>query len=368
MVTGRRVWEPTTDQILNLDGVKIREDRFRFELCDRDWRPIGDLHPDRGSTPTISVNTEQVVSRQLSGLRLMPDEAADINGLTDRLRVYMVLQNGASFLLGSFMWASASRPHRSWGIEHHGELGDLGIILDQESTRAYGWNRGTNAVLMMFFLLFRANIKQEWIETLGQDGRRSIAEPMSWEPGATWATMLTDIGNLFGFASPVWTREGKVRFDVAPSSTRSPATVPAYEADTRILADSIAEHDDLLGAPNDFAAFDSGNDRLRVGRYQLPSTAPHSFARRGFRLGMTESVQGLESQAQANRAVRNMVRRSSRTYEWLAFDSTLDPRHDVFDVVPALGRTWIETAHAMELRSGGRHSHTLRRTAFVESP
>jgi len=102
---------------------------------------------------------------------------------------------------------------------------------------------------------------------------------------------------------------------------------------------------------------------LRVGRYQLPANAPNSFARRGFRIGHVESSQGMETQAQADKAAANMAR-SADVFEYLAFSSTLDPRHDTYDVVDAYGLRWLETAWTMELRSGGAMAHTLKRVNY----
>lgn len=357
-------WEPTTDQILNLD-VRRRADDFRFELCDQQFQPIGDIHPDRSqSTPTLSVDTSNDSVRRLSGLKLLPNEAADINVLTDRLRVYMVLQNGEEFRLGTFLWGDASTAIRSWGDELNSELADFGYILKQKTTRPYGWGRGANITLIMFFLLFRAGFELADIDVIGLEANRGMAEPMAWDPGSTWTQMLTDLGDLVGFAKPWFNESGKAHLDEPPDPAIDNPTVPPYEEDTRIIANSLVKTDGLLDAPNDYGAFTSGTDRLTVGRYQVPASAPHSFAKRGFRIGYTENVQGLESTAQANKAARNLARTQDPAFEFISFNSTLDPRHTTWDVMTVLGQNYLETAHTMELRSGGTHQHTGRRTSY----
>lgn len=358
------MWAPTTDEILNLDGVRRRADTFRFELCDTQLEPIGDLHPDRANLITLTNDVKDRASRRLSAFKLLPDEAEGVNTLSDRLRVYMQLQNGVEFLLGTFLWADSNEPVRSWGQEQHSELVDYSFILDQQSTRPFGWGRGANITLIIFFLLFRAGFRLEDIAHIGHEADRSLAEPVSWQPGTTWRTMLDDLGALVGFATPWFIRSGRVWFDQPPDEALSEPTVPAYEADTRIIADSIVPTSDLHSAPNDFASFDSGTDRLRAGRFQLPASAPHSFAKRGFRIGLTESVQGLETQAQADEATRRLAQTKGVAHKWMSWTSTLDPRHDSWDVVPVLGERWLETTWGMELRSGGRMTHTARRTVY----
>jgi hypothetical protein len=359
------VWAPTTEQLLNLDGVRRRADSFRFELCDRELRPIGELHPDRaGATPSISNDVDSSASRQLSGFKLLPDEATDVNTKSDRLRVYMVLQNEVEFRLGTFLWADQNRPRRSWGEEHHSELLDFGYILDQQSTRAFGWGRGATILLIMVFLCNRAGFEHARLDLpFGPEASRGLAEPLSWEPGATWIQMLTDLGAIVGFADPWFDRDGLLHFDQAPDPEVVQPTIPAYEDGTRVIADSIVPSDDFLRAPNDFAVFDSGTGRLRSGRYQIPSSAPHSFAERGFRIGQVENVQGLANQAQATRGARNLAR-SGDAFEHLVFSSTLDPRHDTHDVVVAFGQRWLETGWSMELRSGGLMQHTMKRVTY----
>lgn len=356
-------WQPTTDQILNLDGVRRRVDRFRFELCDREWNPIGTLSPDRGQAISLTNDTSNEVPRKLSGFKLLPSETVDVNPISDRLRVYMILQNGAEFRLGSFLWEDENLVERPWGVEHHGSLADLCQILASPSTKAYGWGRGATITLVMLFLLFQASLELEDVAEIGEEANRGLRQPRSWEPGSTWLHKLNDMGVGCGFGPPWFDRDGKLHFNEIPDPMMSEPTVPVYEADTRIIANSVVPSNDLLKAPNDFGLFDSQTDRLIAGRYQLPASAPHSFANRGWRLGRVESAQGMSTQAGADQAAANLARKSD-VYEYLTFSSTLDPRHETYDIVDALGKRWLEVGWTMELRSGGTMQHNLKRVSY----
>ena len=356
---------PTATQVLNLENVRQRTDSFRFELCDKDLKPIGELHPDFSQTPTIQNDTSNSSSRRLQNLKLFPDEEQDVNPLTDRVRVYMTLQDGTEYRLGTFMWADNSRPLREWGEEHHSELVDLSFILDQQSTRAFSWGRNANPIgLIFFFLLFKAGFKLEDVKVIGQEANRALTEPVAWEPGVTWSQMLKDLCAVVGFADPWFDRDGKLHLDTAPDPALDDITVPSYDTFPRIYKDTIVHSDDLLKAPNDFAVFESGTDRIQVGRQVLPASAPHSYQNRGFYVGLVESTQGLANQAAANKAAAALARTKGVAYEWLSFESTLDPRHETYDVVEVQGKKWLETSWSMELRSGGKMTHTLRRTAY----
>lgn len=359
------VWEPTTDQILNLDGVRRRADSFRFELCDRDLRPIGQLHPDRtGSAISIQNDVSNNTSRRLTNFKLLPDEASEVDTVGDRLRVYMVLQNGVEFRLGTFIWAAENEPRRSWGDELHAELVDFNYILDKKTTQAFGWGRGATIVLIMIFLLNRAGFQLSQVYPIGPEATRGLADPLSWQPGTTWLQMLTDLGNLVGFASPWWDRDCLLHLDQPPEPSFASPSVPAYGLDTRVISDSIIFSKGLLNAANDFGVFDSGTSQLRVGRYQLPSSAPHSFANRGYRIGETKSVQGTSSQDIVNKSARTLAQ-TSDVFEYVTFSSTLDPRHDTYEIVSAFeGPNWLETGWNMELLSGGSMQHTMRRIFY----
>lgn len=358
-------WEPTTDDILDLTkGVRRRFDSFRFELCDRNLNPIGSVHPDTsGSTPSIQNSTGSSTSRRLSGLKLVDRDFDEIDIMSDRLRVYMVLQNDVEFRLGTFMWADSNRPQRSWGEEQQPELVDLGFILEQNSTQAFGWSKGANINIVMHFLIFRAGFEKSQIKIIGPESDRGLADAMAWEPGSSWNQMLNDLGATVGFGAPWFDRDGMIHFDQIPDPEITSPTIPPYDIGTRVVADSVMYADDLLSAPNDFAVFDSGTDRLRIGRYQLPSSAPHSFANRGFRIGATESTQGITSQAMANKAARNLARKSD-VFEILTFTSTADPRHDTHDVIRAFGKNWLETDWKLDLVPGGLMTHTMKRVSY----
>lgn len=362
-------WSPTTDDILNLGGVRRRSDGFRFELCDRDWTPIGELHPDREqSVPTIENDTSNEVPRRLSGLKLKPDERDDIDTISDRLRVYVQLQNGVEYRLGSFLWADENEPGRSWGLDHYSELSDPNYILGQESTEGFGWGRGATITLIIFWLLQRACIPMRDIVVIGEAANRGLRDPHVWEPGVTWLAKLNELGAGCGFVPPWFNRDAKLYFDKVPDPAVSAPTVPAYGPNTRMIADSIVYSRGTLTAPNDFGGSDSGTDRLRTARWQVPASAPHSFAKRGWRIGKTINVQGTENQAQMDAIVRGLGR-GTDVMEYVTFNSTLDPRHDTYDIVPApdrdgVMRNWLETSWQAELRSGGAMRHNLRRVFY----
>ena len=129
-----------------------------------------------------------------------------------------------------------------------------------------------------------------------------------------------------------------------------------------VIADTIARTDDILAAPNRFVVVGNGSASVNselVGVYDLPPSAPHSIANRGFVIQQTTDMQ-LASASQATAAARTIGMRSTPVEQ---YDLTTppDPRHDSYQVIRWRDENWLETAWSMECIEGGNMSHTLRR-------
>lgn len=354
-------WTPTTNEILNLDGVRKRYDTFRFDLIDQNFEVLGELSPDSSQPPTITNDTTRTINRSLDNLHLPADEINDINVVRDRVRVWAVLQNGEEFSLGVFLWGDASNPQRGWGLEHSGSLVDRTLQLNQAFTGSLGFEAGARTDLIFIFLLQSAGMslsdiaESEDIETLN--------EPVSWSPGSTHMRAMTDVADQIGISPPWADRNGLIHLTSPPdpSDPNAQPSIPAYDANTRIIADSIVRSDDLTKAPNYFFVYDTGPKVSRTGSFRLDASAPHSEQNRGFRVSLVEGMQGLDSQSQANRAARTLARTKGLAFDWISWQSTLDPRHDNWELVSVEGDNYLETSWAIECRTGGPMSHMARR-------
>ena len=110
---------------------------------------------------------------------------------------------------------------------------------------------------------------------------------------------------------------------------------------------------------------DPGSDAEPVvGVYDVPASAPHSIAQRGFVLPKTVDVQ-VRSQAQATVYARTLGLQQT-VYEVVELSTPVDPRHDAYEVVRWDGVRWLEVSWTMPLVPGGEMRHTLRR-AYPET-
>lgn len=367
-------WAPTDRQLLNLDGVPMRADRFRFDLI-RDDEVAGQLDPGTESPPVITVDTTAAVKRTMTGFNLPASDLVEINPLRDRVQATAVLQSGTEFGLGRFMWASDGRPLRAWGTEHRSTLADESLQLNQGSSRSEGWGVGANVIVIAVYLASRVFPPERIIydpsdTVLGT----SVAYPV----GSVYLRSLDECMERLGYLPPHLDRDGFLRLVEPPTLDVSPgADALVYDVGNsrRVIADSVYLSDDLIEAPNRFQVFESsGQGGGLRGIYDIPASAPHSYAQRGFYVTDTESVTGLASTAQANKAAKTRALTHGAAYKYATWESPADYRHDVFDVVhfgdsraaagthdPGPVSPWLEYGHRLVCTSGGTHEHNARK-------
>jgi len=341
----------TTTQLLELDGIRQRADGFRFELQDRDGQQLGELHPDSSTPATITNDVSRRVPRSLDGLKLNPGDAAEVDVIRHRVRVVMVLQNGAEFSLGTFLWGDDSRPRHSWGVTRSSSLIDRSFVLDQQIGRVVSYNAGINVGLAFLGVVLDVFTLDEIV---AEANEQALSAPVAWPPTATRGQIATDLADKIGFLPPYLNRDDRLVWRSVPDMSTSQPTL-VYNEGGRIVAGSLVESDNLLTAPNRYTVIESsGTGNPVIGSWDIPSTAPHSVTR-------TEMMQGITSTDQAVNAARALAKRDTSTYEWAEFGSTADPRHDTWDVVQYLGINYLEIAWRLPCRSGGLMSHKLRR-------
>ena len=349
-------WAPTTDQLLDLDGVRWRADSFEFELRDQQGTVLGMLHPDMGRPPVITNDTTAAVPRTMTNVHLPASEGADIDVIRTRLVPFMVLQNGERFQLGEFLWASDARPQRSWGQEHATTLADKMVMFNQGLPATLGWGPGADIGLAVLGVALGVlPLDQIVIDPISAALAVGVTHPI----GKARRQVLAEFMANVGFLPPFVDRLGRLNLVNPPDmATVDPALV--YDVGGRIIDGSVSYSDDLIDAPNVFRVYENSGQATLVGTYSVPASAPHSVANRGYEIGVSEPASGLGTLARANAAARALATTRNVTYRWASWDSTLDPRHDTWDPVRFLGDVWMETRQTQQLRSGGVHSHLAR--------
>lgn len=357
-------WEPTTTQYLDMDGVRARGDRFRFDLYNSGER-IGQLAPDLERPPVVRWSAESTIMRTLQGLHLPTSELADVNPMTDRVVPVMVLPNDAEEQLGVFLWDTDNRPERPWGPESDANLMDETADLDQGASHVYSWRgsgigRTYQVATWAAASVAQAVFPSERITVLASSG--NIGEPINYPVGTARTRIINEFMKLAGCLPVHVDRFSQLYIRGVPDIANA---VPdsTYDVGTRIYADTLVPADEVLTAPNRYTVTSTGGQGTQwKGLYDVPDDAPHSAANRNGRiLTHNENVAGLDSQAAADASARAIAQAAGPGYQYWTFQGPADWRHDAFTITRLFGINYLDWAWSITCRSGAPMTHTVRR-------
>lgn len=351
-------WSSTNfphDPLLDLDPwVGQRQASFRFDLINGVTEErLGQLTPIR--TATLTHDTSRTVKRQLE-LELGVSDSATINPITDRVLVFMVFANGAEYPLGRYMWTDASNLVTTSGRLNSSVLNDEMFLVDQEITKAIS-NDGASAEFLLATIL--SDLEDVTINYTLEPSPFAVSG--GWSIGSNRGQIMETIAVQGDYFSPWFDNVGTMRF----IRTFDPATkVPDFDWDqgNKVIRSNILETSDILTAPNRFVVI--GNSAIDptvevTAVADIPATAPHSIANRGFVIAHVEDLQ-LSDATQAAAVVNGIVNRMT-VFQRVGISTAPDPRHDSYNVIRWDGGNWLELAWSMPLREGQAMSHLLRK-------
>lgn len=349
---------PTTTDLLDLaPNVGQRSSTIRWDVLDRTLTKIGTVTPDAQPAARVTLNIAQAIKRTLTGVMLSAGVQEEVDPFGQRLRPVWVLENGAEFPLGVFIFGSMDRIRDEWGLDARVTAVDQTIIVDQAIVYSVGLAAGDDIRAAILQQLATANVPVYDVDTRIVE---QVATPILWPSGTSRLKIVNELAAMAGAFSLYFDNAGTGRIEVIPDETSGPAD-HEYRAGGRMLP-GMVESDDLLQAPNRFLVIDTSNREAPVtGVYDVPDDAPHSFANRGFHVVEVIEEQGLTSNAAATARAYAAFVEAQGGYQWVQFSSAPDPRHDVFDTVDYLGVRYRERGWTLPLIEGGEMTHDLRR-------
>lgn len=353
----------STAGILDLTEVAVRNDRFVFELLDSAHNLIGQLKVSDTSAPHVRNDTSRSVFRTCTGLTVLdgarfPDAnyvpLSQINTLRDRVRVSMVLQNGVTFPLGVFMIGDDNRAPFSWGQIWTPELFDETFIVDQPLDQTYGLAPGDSILQLVNLLVGQVGLAS--VDFSGITDAHA-SSTVSYAAGSSRNQAVIALVALLGCFAPYFDNSGVYTTKAAPSPSAGPDLI--YGSDDRVLDGTTTTTNSIYRAANRYEVVTTGAQGGPVGIYDLPASAPNSYANTGLRVVSSSSSQGIPDVATANLAAYINALTDRDTYVVANFSSTADPRHDTFSLVQIFGVLMQETAWEITCSSGGAMTHTL---------
>lgn len=346
-----------------------RSESVQWALTDRDGNLLGELMVSKDETPQIANDTSRSIRRTVSNLRLMPrplvddDDthfyAEDIEPLTMRVEPSWVLGDETTYPLGVFIWGDDSQVQFSSGDVRLGQLSDLCALLDQPIDNSIGYGQGISVRQAIVEQVRAEGLDESGIDALDM----SFGAPVGWAAGRdTRLTVLDGLCKIAGFLPPYFDNTGLLIMRTAPDlATAEPEF--SYGSGTSVIPGSAVFSNDLLTAPNRYVVVGGNPDSELVGIFDVPDSAPHSYANTGRRIRKTDTVQGIQNQAQADQAAVALYASDISTFTWLSFDAArVDPRHDTWNVVEYDGVNYREVGWSIECTAGGKMNHALRGT------
>lgn len=338
--------------ILDLDqSVGIRSATYRFRHYNGvTGVELGDLTPYI-TNATLTHDTNRSIKRSVS-LTLGVADTDAINPITDRVAIYMVVGD-TEYPLGRYMFTDNLTAQSTGGNRAAVSLVDEMFLIDQPLSSGFALSGST--VTGVLKLLSGLPIAIE-VET------SPYVVTVTSMTGAARGGILGSMATQGDYQTPWMDNNGVFRMIRTIDSASAVATID-MDTEKRVLADTISRTVDILAAPNRFIVVGNGASTQTSGEikgvFDIPASAPHSIYNRGFVIPSVFSLP-VQNSSQARSAARNIGLTSS-VAERCTLSTPPDPRHDSYDVIVFDGTQWLETAWSMQLREGGRMTHTLVR-------
>lgn len=349
--------------LLDLTSVTQRQATWRFTLLDVALKPLGEVEVDRTSPPTLSVDTSRSVKRTCAGITLTPGTISDVDVISERVAVTMILEDGSEWPQGVFLFSDVSRFAFTAGLEVGAvNLVDQLLIVDQQLDRSFVMRPGDSITDGIISLLVPLPV------TVVIDPSSAVVSPaqeaISWPSGTSRLRVINELATQIGYHELFFDNDGIGQLHLVPNpETATDEDVLIYPVGRRTYFGSVTRSTDLLELPNRFVVVNNGaTDTPVFGLYDIPDTAPHSAVNRGFVISHVEQLQGINTNADAQRAALSLARSWRWAYETVEFAGPPDPRHDTYDVVEFEDVRYLELGWSLPLVEGSEMRHTLRRT------
>jgi hypothetical protein len=342
-----------------LDGrpfIGQRTATFRFDIVDSvtGFRRV--VNPIISGNAGINHDTRRTIKRMITGLHLGVADTEVFSSITSRLEPFMVI-GGEDFPLGRYVPSDYAQIRLSRGNQSVSSFYDEGFIIDQQTSTSFGALSATGEVVSSTLQRFLENypvsfnIELTDFTTLG-----------SWSAGTRGGFILDQLALDGDYLSPWFDNSSVLQL----IRTFNPAgNLPTFDYDNGIsvLIEGIVETNNLINAPNRFIVIGNGADSLGgeiVGQADVPTTAPHSIANRGFVIADVSNRQ-VRTSAQAAAVAAALVQRQALIEE-TELSTLQDPRHDSYDIIHWREENWLEVAWTLPFTIGSPMTHVIQRT------
>ncbi len=353
------------DVIQQLHG--NREISFRYDLLNYNELKIGELTSLGGN---LGLSSLAQIKRK-GNFNFKENELKDVDWLNDKIQPVFILNRKQEFPLGVFMISSPSRSLKRKQIYRQVECFDTSMVLleDKFDTR-YRIVKNTNYVTAITQIIGSAGIWKINIPSIGV----TLNNDREFEIGTSKLDAVNELLQEINYTS-VWV-------DELGNFTASPYILPndrvveyTYKNDNMsiIVPDTATEEMDLFSVPNKWVvvATNPETDPL-VSRYTNNNAGSiTSVVNRRRVIVDFREVDNIASQQILDDYTRRIAYEASNVYGKFIFDTALMPHHSYLDALYCehtdlgISNKYIETSWEMELKAGGKMSHSVRRVIRI---
>lgn len=327
------------------------------------------------TAPRIRMSDAGEIKTSFSGVFAPAARDADgkpleIDWFRDEIQPVLAL-DGVSHPLGVFLPATPRETVTEGRESVSVEAYDRGwIVRDTRAVNMPYWPAGTRYLDAVEQLLTSSGIKTVFKTPSTAEFSEARED---WDIGTSYLEIVNTLLREINY-NPLW-------FDSGGNAILEPAATPgaglirhklnADDKTARVLP-SISRETDLYSAPNVWVVTcanpEKGTLMRAVAEIDNP-LSPLSIARRGRRIVSVQNLNNIASQAALQAYADRLRNESLITAETVRISTGLLPGFGVGDLVALnfgdLTALCIERAYDMELRVGGRMTHTLERVVYA---
>lgn len=339
---------------------------YGYELLDKNDTTIGEIQV---SSCQIYNDSEASIQRSI---QLSTQNDSDIDYASDRIRPYMKLKMGNSYLnypLGLFLMSSPTRKEDNGSVQRRIEGYDKTLILsDDKFTSRYQVNASTTYTGAVATILQSAGITKYSIEQSALETQTAL----EWAAGTPKLTAINDLLQAINYV-PLYAdaygylKSGPYQLPEA----RGIDTDYATDRDSIIMYGGQQELD-IFGAPNKIVRYLENPERAYM-EASATNTDPNSklsTVSRGRTIVDVAPISDIADQASLNAYVERIMA-EKKVYEKIIFDTLCMPNHENSDCLYVdygpLGASgkFIETSWEMDLSIGGKMRHVCRKAVSI---
>lgn len=355
--------------MINLDNNVIdmlhnnREVSFRYDLLNYNETKIGELTSLGGSLGLTSLG--QI--KRKGKFKFKDNELKDVDWLNDKVQPVFVLNNKLEFPLGVFIISSPTRSLKKKNVYREVDCFDTSLILleDKFDTR-YRIIKNTNYVTAINQIIGSAGIWKINIPHINA----ALKTDREFEIGTSKLEAVNYLLQEINYTS-IWV-------DELGNFTANPYILPndriveySYKNDDMsiIVPDTSVEEMDLFSVPNKWVIVATNPEtQPLVSRYTNDNGgSPTSTVSRRRTIVDYREVDDIASQAILDDYTRRIAYEASNVYGKFIFDTAIMPHHSYMDALYCehtdlgIKYKYIETSWDMDLKAGGKMSHSARR-------